>query len=83
MVDIGTMAIHRGLATKKGVKTTLQALVAKLGYHFPNPYEIRRSDILYLATPELSKDAQVYCAKYVEAPLLAYAEYHKLPNIVL
>ena len=34
VVDIGTMDIHRGLATKNRVTTTLQALVAKLGHNF-------------------------------------------------
>ena len=59
----------------------MQALVANIGYHFPNIYEIRRRNIFDLATPDLSKDAQVYCVKGVEAPLLAYAEYRKLPNL--
>ena len=53
------------------------------GYYLPNPDEISRGDVFDLATPDLSKDAQIYCAKYVKAPLLAYAEYKKLPNLAL
>ena len=84
VVDIGTMAIHRGLATKKRGTTTLQALVENLGNHFfPKPDEIKHVNVFDIETPELSKDAQVYCAKDVEAPLLAYAEYRKLLNLAL
>ena len=83
MVDISTISIHRGLATKKWGTTTLQALVEKLGYTLPKPDEIRRGDVFNLETPELSKYAQVYFAKDVEAPLLSYVEYWKLPNIAL
>ena len=61
----------------------MQSLVSKQGYNFPRPYGIRRGDVFDLATPELSKDAQVYCAKDVEVPLLAYAEYRKLPSLAL
>ena len=61
----------------------MQSFVAKLGYKFPTPYEIRCVNILDLANTDLSKYAQVYCEKYVEAPLLAYADYRKLPNIAL
>ena len=49
----------------------------------PNPDEIMRSDIFDLETPNMSKDAQVYCEKYVEASLIAYVDYQKLPNIEL
>ena len=41
------------------------------------------SDIFDLTTPKLSKGAQLYCAKDVKAPLLAYAQYRKLPNVAL
>ena len=61
----------------------LQALVADLGYYFPNPYEIRSGAVFDLEIPDMSKDSQVYCAKDVEASLLAYAEYRKLPNLEL
>ena len=61
----------------------MQALVAKPGYHLPNSDEIRRGNVFDLATPDLSKYAQVYCAKDTEALLLAYAEYWKLPNLEL
>ena len=61
----------------------MQALVAKLGFHFPNLDEIRRSDVFNLSTTELSKYAQVYCAKYVEVPLLVFTDYWKLPNLAL
>ena len=83
VVDIGTMTIHRGLATKNRGTKTLQALVVKLGYHLLNPHEIMCVNVLDLATHDLSKDAHVYCAKDVEAPLLAYAEYWKLSNLAL
>ena len=49
----------------------------------PNPDEIRRGDVFDLVTPEMSKYTQVYCAKDVEAPLLDYTEYQKLPNLAL
>ena len=42
-----------------------------------------RGDIFDLETPNMSKDAQVYCEKYVEASLIAYVNYQKLPNIEL
>ena len=42
-----------------------------------------RGDIFDLETPNMSKDAQVYCEKYVEASLIAYVDYQKLPNIEL
>ena len=29
----------------------------------------------------MSKYAQLYCSRYVEVPLLSYAEYQKLPNL--
>ena len=61
----------------------MQALVAKLGYHLPNPDEIRRGNVLDIETPDLSKDAQIYYAKDVETTLIAYSEYRKLPNLVL
>ena len=77
------MAINRGLATKRSGLTTIESLVVKLGYHFPSPYEISRGNVFYLATPDVSKDAQGYCVKDVKAPLLAYAEYWKLPNLSL
>ena len=48
-----------------------------------NPYEIRRGNVFDLSTTDLSKYAQVYFGKYAEAPLLAYAEYRKLPNLAL
>ena len=48
-----------------------------------NPYEIRRGNVFDLSTTNLSKYAQVYCGKYAEAPLLAYAEYRKLSNLAL
>ena len=83
VVDIGKMAIHRGLATKNRVTTKTQALVSKLGYNLTNTDKIRRVGVFDLETLELSKYAQLYCAKYVEAPLLAYAEYRKLTNLAL
>ena len=83
MVDISKIPIHRGLATKNWGTTTLQALVEKLGYILPKPDEIRRGDVFNLEAPELSKYAQVYFAKDVEAPLLSYVEYRKLPNLSL
>ena len=49
----------------------------------PNPDEIRRGDVFDLVTPEMSKYTQVYCVKDVEAPLLDYTEYQKLPNLAL
>ena len=83
VVDIGKMAIHRGLATKKRGTTTLQALVAKVGYHLPMTDEIRRSSVFDIETPYLSKDTQVYCEKDVEEWLLAYADDQKRTNLAL
>ena len=77
MVDIGTMTIHRGLATKKQGTTTIQAIVEKLGFHFPNTDEIRHGGVFNLSTTDLSKYAQLYCAKYVKVPLLIFTEYWK------
>ena len=53
MVDIGTMAVRIVLATKNRETTTLQTLVAKLGYHLPNQDEIRRGDAFDIATTEM------------------------------
>ena len=61
----------------------MQTPVVKLVYHLINPDEIRRGDVFGLETPYLSKGALVYFAKDIEAQLLAYAEYWKLPNHVL
>ena len=83
VVDIGTTAIYRDLATKKRGTTTLQALVAKLGYHLPKTDEIRRSSVFDIETPYLSKDTQVYCEKDVEEWLLAYADDQKRTNLAL
>ena len=48
-----------------------------------NPYEIRRGHVFNLATHELPKYVQVYFEKDVEAPLIAYVDYHKLLNLEL
>ena len=58
----------------------MQALVANI---LPKPDEIICGDVFDLATPEMSKYAQVYYAKYFKAPLLAYIEYQKRPNLAL
>ena len=63
--------------------TTLQALVANIGYNLTKPDEIMCGDVFDIETPEMSKDAQVYCAKDVKATLLAYSEYRKLHNLTL
>ena len=75
MVVIGTMDIRRGFKAKKRGGTTKKPVVSKLVYHFPKPDKIRWGNVFYLATPDLSKYAQLYCVKYFNAPLLAYAEY--------
>ena len=57
MVDISTMAIHIGLATKNRGTSTLQALFVKIGYHFLNSDEIMQSDVFNIATSDQSKYA--------------------------
>ena len=80
LVDVGRMAIHRGVAQLKRGESTLQALVKKAGYHLPKPASIRCGDVFDLGSA-LSKEAISYCVLDVEAPLFLYERYAPMQNL--
>ena len=82
LIDVGRMAIHRGVAELKRGQTTLQALVKKAGYYLPKPDAIRCGDVFDLGAT-LSQEAVTYCVRDVEAPLFLYERYASLPNLAL
>jgi hypothetical protein len=81
VIDVGTMAVHRGVTKWKLGATTLQALVKKsLKKFLPKPEEIRVGDV-FDDSSKMRDIVQLYCARDTEAGLCLYQEYINLPDL--
>lgn len=83
MFDVSLMAVQRGIAKQGPNQRTLQTLCHKQGYQLPKPAHVRVGTCFSSKAGSLSTDAQQYCQLDVEAPLVLYAAYKAIPNLVL
>jgi hypothetical protein len=81
VIDVGTMAVHRGVTTRKIGLTGLQALSKMtLNKFLPKPQHIRVGEV-FDSPNAFSNEVQMYCARDAEAGMLLYQQYIKLPDL--
>ena len=81
-VDVGEMAIDRGVTSRGNDTTKLDVLCSALGMILKKPRSIRIGEVFNTMNGTLSTDALNYIQLDVEAPIRLYQKYYMLPVLI-
>jgi hypothetical protein len=83
VMDLGEMAVNRGVAEYKRGETTLNSLYHKAtGKHLPKPQNVRRGH-LFDSISALSDEVKLYCARDAEPGLQIHNTFHSLWDLLI